>query len=63
MERMERVNSAFDLDYDYYRKNLPAIDDSEERDESTQLYEEIFESRKTFTILGLDSYITISKKV
>ena len=62
MERMERVNSAFDLDYDYYRKNLPAIDDSEERDESTQLYEEIFESRKTFTILGLDSYITISKK-
>jgi hypothetical protein len=60
MERMERVNSSFDLDYDYYRKNLPAIDDSEEKDESA--YEKIFESRKTFSILGLDSYIIISKR-
>lgn len=62
MERMERVNSAYDLEYDYYRKNLPAIDDSEETEESMQLYEQIFESRKTFTVLGLDSYITLQKK-
>jgi hypothetical protein len=62
MERMERVNSAFDLDYDYYRKNLPAIDDSEETEESMDLYEKIFDSRDTFTILGLDSYIILSKK-
>ena len=62
MERMERVNSNFDLEYDYYRKNLPAIDDSEDTEESKNLYEEIFESRKTFTILGLDSYIIIDKK-
>jgi hypothetical protein len=62
MERMERVNSAFDLDYDYYRKNLPAIDDSEETEESMDLYEKIFDSRDTFTILGLDSYIKLSKK-
>ena len=62
MERMERVNSAFDLEYDYYRKNLPAIDDSEETVESMELYEKIFDSRDTFTILGLDSYIKLSKK-
>ena len=62
MERMERVNSAFDLEYDYYRKNLPAIDDSEETEESMDLYEKIFDSRDSFTILGLDSYIKLSKK-
>ena len=62
MERMERVNSAFDLEYDYYRKNLPAIDDSEETEESMDLYERIFDSRDNFTILGLDSYIKLSKK-
>lgn len=62
MERMERVNSAFDLEYDYYRKNLPAIDDSEETEESMDLYEKIFDSRESFTILGLDSYIVLSKK-
>jgi len=62
MERLERVNSAYDLEYDYYRKNLPAIDDSDETDESMDLYEKIFDSRDTFTILGLDSYITLSKK-
>ena len=59
---MDRVNSSYDLEYDYYRKNLPAIDDSEETEESMKLYEEIFESRKTFTVLNLDSYITITKK-
>lgn len=62
MERIERVNSSYDLDYDYYRKNLPAIDDSDETDESINIYEKIFESRKTFTVLGLDSYIILSKK-
>ena len=62
MERLQRVNSNFDLEYDYYRKNLPAIDDSEDTDESLDLYEKIFDSRKTFTILGLDSYIILSKK-
>ena len=62
MERMERVNSSYDLDYDYYRKNLPAIDDSDETDESINLYEKIYQSRKTFTVLGLDSYIILSKK-
>ena len=62
MERMDRVNSSYDLEYDYYRKNLPALDDSEETEESMQLYEKIFESRKTFTVLNLDSYITIQKK-
>lgn len=62
MERMERVNSAYDLDYDYYRKNLPAIDDSEDTEESMDLYEKIFDSRDSFTILGLDSYIVLSKK-
>lgn len=62
MERMERVNSSYDLEYDYYRKNLPALDDSEDTEESINLYEKIFESRNTFTVLGLDSYITLSKK-
>lgn len=62
MERMERVNSNFDLEYDYYRKNLPALDDSKDTEESMNLYEQIFESRKTFTVLGLDSYIIIDKK-
>lgn len=62
MERMERVNSSYDLEYDYYRKNLPAIEDSEDTEESMILYEKIFESRQTFTILGLDSYIILSKK-
>ena len=59
---MERVNSSYDLEYDYYRKNLPAIEDSEDTEESMILYEKIFESRQTFTILGLDSYIILSKK-
>ena len=62
MERMERVNSSFDLEYDYYRKNLPAIDDSEDTEESFILYEKIFDSRKTFTVLGLDTYIILDKK-
>jgi hypothetical protein len=62
MERLERVNSAYDLEYDYYRKNLPAIDDSEDTEESKDLYEKIFDSRESFTILGLDSYIILSKK-
>ena len=62
MERLERVNSAYDLEYDYYRKNLPAIDDSEDTEESMDLYEKIFDSRESFTILGLDSYIILSKK-
>ena len=62
MERLERVNSAYDLEYDYYRKNLPAIDDSEDTEESMDLYEKIFDSRDSFTILGLDSYIILSKK-
>ena len=62
MERMERVNSSYDLEYDYYRKNLPALDDSEDTEESINLYEKIFESRNIFTILGLDSYITLQKK-
>jgi len=62
MERMERVNSAYDLEYDYYRKNLPAIDDSEDTEESMDLYEKIFDSRESFTILGLDSYIILSRK-
>ena len=62
MERMERVNSSYDLEYDYYRKNLPALDDSEDTDESINLYEKIFDSRNTFTVLGLDSYITLPKK-
>lgn len=61
-ERMERVNSSFDLEYDYYRKNLPAIDDSEDTEESIDLYEKIFDSREFFTILGLDSYIILSRK-
>lgn len=59
---MERVNSAYDLEYDYYRKNLPAIDDSEDTEESIDLYEKIFDSREFFTILGLDSYIILSRK-
>ena len=59
MERMERVNSSFDLEYDYYRKNLPALEKSTDSDD---LYEKIFKSRKTFTILGLDSYIVLDKK-
>ena len=62
MERKERVNSSYDLEYDYYRKNLPALDDSVDTEESINLYEQIFESRNTFTILGLDSYIILSKK-
>ena len=62
MERMERVNSSFDLEYDYYKKNLPALDQSVDSQESIDLYEKIFESRKTFTILGLDSYIVLDKK-
>lgn len=62
MERMERVNSSFDLEYDYYRKNLPALENSIDTEESIDLYEKIFESRKTFTILGLDSYIILNKK-
>jgi len=62
MERMERVNSAYDLEYDYYRKNLPSIDDSEDTEESMDLYEKIFDSRESFTILGLDSYIILSRK-
>ena len=62
MERMERVNSSFDLEYDYYRKNLPALDESKDTEESVILYEKIFDSRKTFTILGLDSYIILNKK-
>ena len=62
MERMERVNSSFDLEYDYYRKNLPALEKSIDTEESSDLYEKIFESRKTFTVLGLDSYIILDKK-
>lgn len=62
MERMERVNSSFDLEYDYYRKNLPALENSIDTEESIDLYEKIFESRKTFTVLGLDSYIILDKK-
>ena len=62
MERMERVNSNYDLEYDYYRKNLPALDESEDNEKSINLYEQIFESRKTFTVLGLDSYIVLQKK-
>ncbi len=62
MERIERVNSSYDLEYDYYRKNLPAIDDSEDTEESMIQYEKIFESRKIFTVLGLESYIILSKK-
>ena len=62
MERMERVNSSFDLEYDYYKKNLPALDQSVDSQESIDLYEKIFESRKTFTVLGLDSYIVLDKK-
>ena len=61
MERMERVNSNFDLEYDYYRKNLPIIDDSEDNGKTMKLYEQIFEYRKTFTVLGLDSYIILQK--
>ena len=59
---MERVNSSYDLEYDYYRKNLPALDDSEDNEKSLNLYEKIFDSRKTFTVLGLDSYIILQKK-
>ena len=62
MERMERVNSSFDLEYDYYKKNLPALDNSVDNEESIDLYEKIFDSRKTFTVLGLDSYIILDKK-
>ena len=62
MERMERVNSSYDLEYDYFKKNLPALDESVDSQESIDLYEKIFASRKTFTILGLDSYITLDKK-
>ena len=62
MERLQRINSSFDLEYDYYRKNLPAIEDSEDTEESIDLYEKIFESRNTFTVLGLDSYIILNKK-
>ena len=62
MERMERINSSYDLEYDYYRKNLPVLDQSVDTEESIDLYEKIFESRKTFTILGLDSYIILDKK-
>ena len=62
MERMERINSSYDLEYEYYRKNLPAIEDSEDTEESIDMYEQIFESRKTFTVLGLDSYIILNKK-
>ena len=62
MERMERVNSSFDLEYDYYKKNLPALEKSEDNEESIDLYEKIFASRKTFTVLGLDSYIVLDKK-
>ena len=62
MERMERINSSYDLEYEYYRKNLPAIEDSEDAEESIDMYEQIFESRKKFTVLGLDSYIILDKK-
>lgn len=62
MDRLERVNSSFDLEYDYYKKNLPPLEKSVDTEESIDLYEKIFESRKTFTILGLDSYIVINKK-
>ena len=62
MERMERINSSFDLEYDYYKKNIPAIERSEDNEESIDLYEKIFEERKQFTVLGLDSYIILSKK-
>ena len=62
MERMERVNSSFDLEYDYYKKNLPALEKSIDTEESIDLYEKIFESRKAFTVLGLDSYIILNKK-
>ena len=59
---MERINSSFDLEYDYYKKNIPAIERSEDNEESIDLYEKIFEERKQFTVLGLDSYIILSKK-
>ena len=62
MERIERVNSSYDLEFDYYRKNLPALGELDDTEESYDLYEKIFESRKTFTILGLDSYIILNKK-
>jgi hypothetical protein len=62
MERMERINSSFDLEYDYYKKNIPAIERSEDNEESIDLYEKIFAERKQFTVLGLDSYIILSKK-
>ena len=59
MERVERINS-YELEYDYYKKNIPAIED--DNDKSLDLYEKIFEERKQFTILGYDSYIVLSKK-
>ena len=62
MERMERINSSFDLEYDYYKKNIPAIESSEDNEKSIDLYEKIFAERKQFTVLGLDSYIILSKK-
>jgi len=61
MERMERINSSFDLEYDYYRKNMPVLE-SVDNEESVEIYEKIFASRKEFTVLGLDSYIKLSKK-
>ena len=62
MERIERINSAYDLEYDYYRKNMPALEKSVDTEQSIEIYEKIFSSRKEFTILGLDSYIKLSKK-
>jgi hypothetical protein len=50
------------LEYDYYKKNIPAIERSEDNEQSIDLYEKIFAERKQFTVLGLDSYIILSKK-
>ena len=61
LERVERVNSAYDLEYDYYKKDLPDIEESEESRESFDSYQHVFDSRKEFTILGLNSYMKISK--
>ena len=61
MEKLERLNSTFDNEYDYYRKNLPEIKFSEENEESIKSYQKIFDLRNEFIILGLDSYIKISK--
>ena len=44
MERIERINSAYDLEYDYYRKNMPALEKSVDTEQSIETYEKIFSS-------------------